>query len=853
MNLAGHGGSDLTYAELLGGLDDDELQVVLTRRPEAARLCDGRPVTWTTLAATLGHPAAVAGAVSSLNRFLRQVLELGCVVGGSLSPSRAEAEGLAPPVLLDAERELRRWGLAFAGDGGGLLVPVEVRTALRSPGGLRSPLTALAQNLTADELRRILAVHGVAGREQPRRKAEVIALLSNLLGRSREIRGLVGAAPGPAGAALAELRAGGGTTLALHHSKHWRRGQGWGSWQWRAEEDTPADWLLSRGLVLPTDRGYSTLEVPAEVELALRGRLFPEWEPQPPPIAARPLSEERHPVELVSEVGALLQAWGEGVPALSAGGVPVRELRRLARVLQTDVEEAQALVGLASVAGLLQERELVAERRSRSRRSPRVVQSRRAVIEPTDYGHRWSLMPEHARWLDLYRAWMTSLQLFLGDAGGQGWRTLFEVLEELPARTGALPEDLARHLAWRSPSWFRSADAPLGLVQEVASGLRRLGAGGATPLVGLSAAGRLAQRPDVALAELGAAFPPTVSDCTVTTDHRIVVTGIPDPSLGALLSRVAEVVSVQPARVYRLTAVSLARGLDDGVTAAEILETLSSRGRSGVPPNVVSYIEDVARRHGRLRVGTAAVYVATDDPALLAEVAEGRLGRSLGARRIAPNVLVLDEATAAEVVAAMRKDGLMPVIEGEAQPVTPKLQPLTPRPAPTAPRDVPELGTEEVASLVATLRRAPSRARPMLPAEVARLAAAASRQRSPVEVLVESSEGSRYLHLQHVYLQGSRLVGMEPVTFTHCEVDLSEVVWLGETPDAQAVLPFMAGGEGDEKDWDDDSEDDEGEEGDSRSGPPPRERRVVDPDRLERRRQALARARGLREALRKEQ
>ncbi len=135
-------------------------------------------------------------------------------------------------------------------------------------------------------------------------------------------------------------------------------------------------------------------------------------------------------------------------------------------------------------------------------------------------------------------------------------------------------------------------------MEEVAAGLRLLGAGGRVPVVGLSGAGRLAQRPDLAMVDLEGEFPPSVSECTITADHRVVVTGTPDPSLGALLTRAAEVESVQPARVYRLTQASLARGLNDGVTADEILDALSSRARGGMPPNVVTLIEDVARRHG---------------------------------------------------------------------------------------------------------------------------------------------------------------------------------------------------------------------------------------------------------------
>lgn len=806
----------------------------MTRRPEAARLRDGRPVSWVTLAGALGNPAAVAAAVSSLNRFLRQVLELVCVAGGSLSPRRAEAEGLTAPMLLAAERELQGLGLAFARDGGGLLVPLEVMAVFRNPGGLRRPFSVLGENLTVAELRRILAVHRAAPGD--RRKEDVVAFVSDLLGRSGAVRELVDGAPEPVRAALAELRAGGGTTLALSGSGYWGSRYGLYGWHWDGDSEVPAQWLLSRGLVVPADRAYSGLEIPAEVELALRGRVFPEWEPEPPPIETGPLTDERHGLELVSDVDTLLRAWREGVPALSSGGTPARELKRLAQRLGTDEDGAQELVSHAFMAGLLQEREVVPERRSRSRRNPRVLQSRRAVIEPADRAGGWQEMSEAARWLDLFRAWRGGLRLSLDGGAGQSLGVLLDVLGRLPDGTGASPEDLARHLTWRRPDLFPDVATSLRFVRQIAGDLGRLGAGGAVPLVGLSAAGRLACRPDLALADLEAVFPPSVSECTVTSDHRIVVPGVPDQSLGPLLSRIAEVVSVQPARVYRLTEGSLARGLDGGVTGGEILDTLSSRADRGVPPNVASFVRDVAGRHGRLRVGSAAVFVAADDPALLAEFAKGRIGRSLGVRRIAPNVLVVDGAAPADVVATMRRAGLMPVMENERQPPSPARAPLTPRPAPPPERGEAGLDVDVAASLVATLRTAPVRAGAMSEMEVTRLASTASRRASHVEVLVEGSGEARLLELSRVYISGRSLVGIQHPGFTHFQTNLADVTWFREIPDGALAGPFVIDPEDRWDQWEEAADQEDDPE-------PPEERTVIGPEVLERRRAALARAR----------
>ena len=81
-------------------------------------------------------------------------------------------------------------------------------------------------------------------------------------------------------------------------------------------------------------------------------------------------------------------------------------------------------------------------------------------------------------------------------------------------------------------------------------------------------------------------------------------------------------------------------------------------------PQPLEYlVRDAARRHGRLRVGSASGYVRADDPSLLAGLVEDPRLASLGLVRLAPTVLAA-QAPARELVEALRAHGLAPVAEG---------------------------------------------------------------------------------------------------------------------------------------------------------------------------------------------
>src|SRR5207302_9443675 len=149
-------------------------------------------------------------------------------------------------------------------------------------------------------------------------------------------------------------------------------------------------------------------------------------------------------------------------------------------------------------------------------------------------------------------------------------------------------------------------------------------------------------------------------------DLRIIVAGPPEPGLATVLARLADLEAASPARVYRMSEASLRRALDEGMTAAEMAAFLDTRCPTGLPQNVAALIEDVGRRHGRLRVGPATLYLQADDPALLAEVAANRRLRGLHVTLLAPTVAVVQGTDEAAALEALRRAGYMPGVDRAA-------------------------------------------------------------------------------------------------------------------------------------------------------------------------------------------
>jgi len=418
-------------------------------------------------------------------------------------------------------------------------------------------------------------------------------------------------------------------------------------------EPSPVQGLLERGLVVPIDS--RTVELPREVALALR------------PVPAGAVPPEPAPVPVTQRGGAVIDGGGgtavletvrlvelllttlsdEPASQLRAGGLGVRDLRRLSRVLEVSEPVAGLLIEVASEAGLLASSGLV---------EPQYL--------PTTEFDSWLELRTAERWVRLAGAWlgMTRQPSLIGQKDDRDKaiaalsadlerhsapalrRQLLRLLADLPP--GAAPDDgdavLAR-LAWQAP---RRAAAHRHAAAAILSEAASLGVTGYGAITGyaralLDGAETGAARAEANAADLlEAALPEPVEEFLLQPDLTVVVPGPPSPQLRRELAMTADLESTGGAAVYRISPSSLRRALDRGWTGAELLRFFGTTSRTPVPQALEYLIGDAATQHGRLRAGSATSYLRCDDELLLDRVLAEPALESLGLQRLAPTVLV---------------------------------------------------------------------------------------------------------------------------------------------------------------------------------------------------------------------
>jgi hypothetical protein len=148
-------------------------------------------------------------------------------------------------------------------------------------------------------------------------------------------------------------------------------------------------------------------------------------------------------------------------------------------------------------------------------------------------------------------------------------------------------------------------------------------------------------------------------------DLTVVVTGLPSLDMGELLDGVADREARGVASTWRFSPDSVRRGLDQGWSARDLAEELTAMSRTGDLPNTLTrLIEDVARRHGEVRVVASGCCLRVADDALAVELTRARGLVSLGLRTIAPGVLVSTRGPA-ETLRVLRQAGYVPAAEAQ--------------------------------------------------------------------------------------------------------------------------------------------------------------------------------------------
>ncbi|MFE9838739.1 helicase-associated domain-containing protein [Streptomyces sp. NPDC005551] len=184
-------------------------------------------------------------------------------------------------------------------------------------------------------------------------------------------------------------------------------------------------------------------------------------------------------------------------------------------------------------------------------------------------------------------------------------------------------------------------------------------------------------------------LPEPLDHVLLQADLTAVAPGPLRRPLADMLGVLADVESKGGATVYRFTPGSVRRALDAGRAASDLHAFLAEHARTPVPQPLTYLIDDVARRHGHLRIGAASAYVRCDDDAVLNEILADKRSAGLRLRRLAPTVLAA-QADPAALLDGLRAMGFAPAAESAEGDVLITRAHARRTPPRTAPQPVPE-------------------------------------------------------------------------------------------------------------------------------------------------------------------
>nr|WP_090342693.1 helicase-associated domain-containing protein [Mycolicibacterium malmesburyense]CRL73264.1 DNA-binding protein [Mycolicibacterium malmesburyense] len=440
--------------------------------------------------------------------------------------------------------------------------------------------------------------------------------------------------------------------------------------------DRPVQRLLAASLLRQVDA--ETVILPRLVGQVLRGELpGPVQLTEPDPVVSTTTAADADAVaagaalDLLREVEVLLETLGATpVPELRSGGLGVRDVKRLTKATGIDDRRLGLILEVTAAAGLI----------SAGMPEPEPEAGDGPHWAPTVAADRFVESPTAAKWHLLATTWLElpGRPSLIGHRGPDGKpyaalsdslfstaapldrRLLLEVLAGLPPGAGVDAPEASRAMIWRRPRWgVRLQPGPVGDLLTEAHALGLVGRGAlATPARTLLTDAA----PDDAVKAMDKVLPAPIDHFLLQADLTVVVPGPLQRDLAEQLAAVASVESAGAAMVYRISEASIRRALDTGRTAGELHAFFARHSKTPVPQGLTYLIDDVARRHGQLRVGMAASFVRCEDAALLAQAVGAPATEPLEMRLLAPTVAV-SQAPISDVLAALRQAGFAPAAE----------------------------------------------------------------------------------------------------------------------------------------------------------------------------------------------
>ena len=463
------------------------------------------------------------------------------------------------------------------------------------------------------------------------------------------------------------------------------------------------NWLLDKKFLVPLDQ--RTVVLPREVAIALRGgKIHKErFIKQPELKGAR---RDDHQVDLAAIanvstvlrwVEELLNFWAdEPADALRAGGLGVRDLKIVSTHLGVDESCTAFVAELAYLASLIS---FDADDR----------------ILPSNKFDIWLMQTPADRWQMLASQWLITSRVsgLVGRVEAKNVAALGPELDRVnAARVRALTLELLRENQGIAPDWnsFKevlSWRAPVrrnsSLQEELAEWTLR-----EAEWLGITGQGAISKFGDQFLSgddlsSINEDLPKTVDHILIQSDNTAIAPGPLEHEISQALAMMAEIESRGGATVYRFTESTIRRALDHGKTGDEIKTFLVKTSKTPMPQPLEYLIADVAKKHGKLRVGNTSSFIRCEDTALISQIMNDKKLEILALRRIAPEVVICD-MDATDAMRVLRECGYLPAGESANGMILtgPKTNRALTKPRP--PRVIGEVEIPDTESLMTAIR-----------------------------------------------------------------------------------------------------------------------------------------------------
>ena len=421
-------------------------------------------------------------------------------------------------------------------------------------------------------------------------------------------------------------------------------------------------WLLENKFLVPLDQ--RTVILPREVGIHLRGgKVHKQCFITQPELIGAKRDERQVNLAAIANISTvlrwveeLLNFWGdEPADALRAGGLGVRDLKIISNHLGVDESCTAFITELAYLSSLIS---FDADDR----------------IMPSNKFDIWLMQSPADRWQALASQWLITSRVsgLVGRAESKNVAALGPELDRVnAARVRALTLSILKEnpgiapdsssfsevLSWRAPVRRNSS-----LQEELASWtLREAEWLGITGQGAISKYGvELLTGEDLEV--INSDLPKTVDHILIQSDNTAIAPGPLEHEISQQLAIMAEIESRGGATVYRFSEATIRRALDHGKTGEEIKTFLSKTSKTPMPQPLEYLIADVAKKHGKLRVGNTSAFIRCEDTALISQIMNDKRLEILALRRIAPEVVICDH-DATDTMRILREAGYLPAGE----------------------------------------------------------------------------------------------------------------------------------------------------------------------------------------------